>query len=280
LEPVPFEQFRNSLQPVGVIRPVDPATLVSIQEVANSIQGLEEVTREGLTRLVAENPNAVPVLALVCRVSQEKLKSALQHGLGSAGWKKLARSAPRSIVDLLDDRFGLVEEVTAQRQHSWTFADMLVERRAGGLNAARTVGIGRLVENQVEELVKSLGLPYQMRTEFVGRYGRRAPCDVAIPAGGESAEIVVAIKSFGSTGSKQTDAVREIEEMADVRESRQFAFAFLDGIGWLRRQSDLRRIVALWEQRKLDGVFNLSMLAAFRGELQDAARRRGLLPAT
>jgi len=102
---------------------------------------------------------------------------------------------------------------------------------------------------------------------------------VAIPAGRGRSEIVIGIKSFGSTGSKQTDAAREFEEMAEVRD-RQFAFAFCDGIGWLRRQSDLRRILALWEQRRLSGVYNLSMMAEFKTALEDAARRTGLLPAS
>ena len=179
---------------------------------------------------------------------------------------------------MLDERFDLVAEVGAQRSRNWTFADMLVERLSAGVNAAGTVSIGRQVENAVEELVASIGLPYRMRSEFVGRHGRIVPCDVAIPDAGDQAEIIIAIKSFGSTGSKQTDAAREFEELADAHASHQFAYAFCEGIGWLRRASDLRRIFALWERRQLDGVFNLSMMADFKAELEEAARRRGLLP--
>jgi len=45
----------------------------------------------------------------------------------------------------------------------------------------------------------------------------------------------VAAKGFDSTGSKLTDAVREIEEMADVRQARQFIMAVIDGRGDGRR---------------------------------------------
>jgi hypothetical protein len=49
--------------------------------------------------------------------------------------------------------------------------------------------------------------------------GRTAPCDLAIP--GTDAVIVVAARGFDSTGSKLTDAVREVEEMTDVRLARR-----------------------------------------------------------
>lgn len=92
------------------------------------------------------------------------------------------------------------------------------------------------------------------------------------------AEIAVAAKEFDSTGSKLTDAVREIEEMADVRLSRQFVIAVVDGIGWKSRQADLRRIFTLWENRQIDGMYTLATLGAFRADIEEAARLRGLLP--
>lgn len=75
---------------------------------------------------------------------------------------------------------------------------------------------GRRIEDEIEVIAADLGLAYQTRARFTGRNGRTAPCDLVLP-NGASAEIVVAAKGFDSTGSKLTDAVREIEEMADVR---------------------------------------------------------------
>ncbi len=279
MDPIPFEQFRDSLQPVGAVATINVSLRASIQEAADALSALSQVNRESLAGLIREHPAWVPVLALCCRLSQEKLKSALQHGLKTSGWVTLARNNPTSVIALLDEQFDLVAEVIGQRERQWTFADVLVDRQSSRTNAAGTVSVGRVLENAVEELVRLLGLPYEMRVEFVGRGGRTAPADVAIPAGRGRSEIVIGIKSFGSTGSKQTDAAREFEEMAEVRD-RQFAFAFCDGIGWLRRQSDLRRILALWEQRRLSGVYNLSMMAEFKTALEDAARRTGLLPAS
>lgn len=274
-----FEEFCETLQPIGEVPTVDAETRASIQKAAVAIAALPRITRSSLAHLIEEHPDWVPYLALCCRLSQEKLKSALRHGLKTSGWITLARTKPASIIELLDDRFGLIEEVRGQRRRRWTFADVLVERQSARVNAAGTIGIGRQLEDEVEQIVASLGIPYLMRTKFVGAHRRTAPCDVAIPGGGDAAEIVIAVKSFGSTGSKQSDAAREFEELVAVRAPHQFAYAFCDGIGWLGRQADLRRILALSESRQLDGVFNLSMAAQFRITLEEAARRRGLLPA-
>lgn len=89
--------------------------------------------------------------------------------------------------------------------------------------------------------------------------------------------IAIAAKGFNSTGSKLTDAAREIEAMADVRQPRQFVYAVVDGIGWYGRKADFRRIYDLRAERRIDGLYTLSLLSDFREELEQAARRLGLL---
>lgn len=53
--------------------------------------------------------------------------------------------------------------------------------------------------------------------------------------------------------------------------------AVIDGIGWKQRQADLRRIHSLWEQQQIDGMYTLATLGDFREDLEQAARRHGLL---
>jgi hypothetical protein len=103
---------------------------------------------------------------------------------------------------------------------------------------------------------------------------------VAIPAAGPAALIVCAVKGFDSTGSKLTDALREVESMADAREPRQFVYAVVDGIGWLSRQADLRRIRQLRIERSINGLFSLAQLPDFRAELRRAAAIHGLTDST
>lgn len=200
----------------------------------------------------------------------------LKHHLQTSGWISLAKTRADRLIQVLDEEYDLVSLAEQQRSRTYDFGDVLVARAGSRRTAVGAGRTGRLVEDEIEAVVKSLGLSYQLRTRFVGR-GTSAPCDLAIPEGGESALIVVAAKGFDSTGSKLTDAVREIEQMAEVRTPIQFTFGVIDGIGWKNRAHDLRRIHELRARGKIDGLYTLSMLDRFREAVIIAGQRLGLL---
>jgi hypothetical protein len=52
-----------------------------------------------------------------------------------------------------------------------------------------------------------------------------------------------------------TNAVREVETMAEVRDTNQLIYAIVEEIGWLSRRVDLRRIHELWTQHAINGMF-------------------------
>ncbi len=236
-------------------------------------------TIEGLSEAVQKDPDLVPMLGLVVGLSQEVLKNTLRVKLGTAGWVMLSRRRPREIVEMLEAEFQLLERLRKESSQEWEFGDILLERAGSRGRADRAIGRGRALEDEVERIVGSEGLKlsYHLRTRLVGSGGRTAPCDIAIPGSGEEAMIAIAIKGFNSTGSKLTDAAREVESMAEVRLPRQFIFAVIDGIGWLGRKSDLKRIHDLWVTHRIDGVYTLSQLSEFAADLSTAARRLGLL---
>jgi hypothetical protein len=101
-----------------------------------------------------------------------------------------------------------VAALRAQLHRTYTFGDVLVARAGTRVTAVAASTSGRVLEDRIEAIAVELGLTYETRTRFEGRFGRTAPCDLAIPAGGAAAQIVVAAKAFDSTGSKLTDAVR------------------------------------------------------------------------
>lgn len=261
--------------------PVDPTLIspaaIQITAAATSLAELSEVTTNSLTAWAADHPRWIPTLGLTVGLSQESLKNVLRHHFNSSGWVRLARTQPAALIEMLDEEFDLVRLVAEQRDRTYGFGDVLVARAGGRGVAASGIASGRKVEDEIEAIAQDLGLPCSTRTRFTGRNGRTAPCDLAIPSA-DNAQIVVAAKGFDSTGSKLTDAVREIEEMADVRLPRQYALAVIDGIGWKNRAADLRRIYDLWATDAIDGMYTVSTLDRFRFDVQTAARRLGLLP--
>ena len=234
-QPAPdFQGFLDSLQHLtGVPEPVSPEAKQPYEAAAAALQSLDSVDQQELAALIQANPSWVPILASIAGLSQEQLKNVLRHRLGTSGWITLAREHPQSVIEMLDIHYGLVGRIEEERSRSWSYGDILFERVESRSRASRAIGRGRDLEDEVEEIVKSLGLPYALRTHFTGTGGRTAPCDLAIPVEGPGALIVCAVKGFDSTGSKLTNAVREVESMASVREPQQFVYAIVDGIGWL-----------------------------------------------
>lgn len=66
--------------------------------------------------------------------------------------------------------------------------------------------------------------------------------------------------------------------MANVRLPTQFVLAVVDGIGWLRRGSDLARIVALREEGRIDGLYSIEQIDSFRADVARFAALIGLAP--
>lgn len=272
-----FEEYLASLAPFAPgASSVEPEALALCERATATVAALAPLTSEKLATAVDEDPEILPVLAAVAGFSLERFRTWLQSRFQTAGWIRLGRDRPDDLIEALDDELSLVELLDAQSSRTWTWADVLARVMAPRQRAGGAVAAGRDLEDAVEERIKELGQPHETRTPFTGRGGQTAPADFAVPSGAE-ALIAVAVKGFDSTGSKLTDATREIEQMVEVKTSRQFVFAVVDGQGWFRRQNDLRRIHALWQQQEIDGLYTCASLEAFGSALHSAAKRLDLV---
>ena len=276
--PPAFDEYLASLG--RLTAHADPTAVtqekLEITQAAAELADLPEITIESLTAWVAEQPSRTRVLGLTVGLSQEKLKNALKHHLDTAGWLALGKERPGDLVSMLEREYDIIRLATVQRNRSYDFGDILAARAGTRQTATAGAASGRKIEDEIEAIAQHLGLPYEVRTRFTGRDGRTAPCDLVIPSGAHAA-IAVAAKGFDSTGSKLTDAVREIKEMAEVRQPRQFIMAVIDGIGWKNRINDLRQIHNLWEREQIDGMYTLATLDCFHDDLLQAARLRNFL---
>ena len=276
---ISFQDFLASLGDLRGSAPADDILLRTMaREAADAVAQLPNLNVHGLAGLLRDHPLWMPLIATCAGLSQEQLKTTLRFWFGTASWLKVAREAPDALVERLDAEYGLLSKLGDERERQWSFADVLVERSAWSRSrASRSIGRGRRLEDAVEAAIREVGLTPVMRARFFGRNNRPSPCDFLVNSPSGEALIVGAAKGFNSTGSKLSDAVREIEEMADVRLPRQFVFAVVDGIGWLGRQADLRKIFALRVTNRIDGIYTLARLSQFQEDLATAARLRGLI---
>ena len=274
-------EFDDYLSTLGRLTAhVDPtASTPDAEKIVDAVETLTEVLDTDLTGLAVwarDHADEDSILPLAVGLSQEKLRNNLRHEFGTSSWQKVARTQPYELVSWMDREFDLVRMLRVQMARTYTFADILVARSGTRATATRAGASGRHIEDEIEAIARDLGLPYVTRSRFSGRGGRDAPADLIVGHEG-AADIVVAAKGFDSTGSKLTDAVREIEEMAEVRLPRQVVLAVIDGIGWKSRQSDLRRIHQLWADRQIDGMYTLATLDTFRDDLAEFARLHRLV---
>ena len=274
-------EFDDYLSTLGRLTAhVDPtASTPDAEKIVDAVETLTEVLDTDLTGLAVwarDHADEDSILRLAVGLSQEKLRNNLRHEFGTSSWQKVARTQPYELVSWMDREFDLIRMLRVQMARTYTFADILVARSGTRATATRAGASGRHIEDEIEAIARDLGLPYVTRSRFSGRGGRDAPADLIVGHEG-AADIVVAAKGFDSTGSKLTDAVREIEEMAEVRLPRQVVLAVIDGIGWKSRQSDLRRIHQLWADRQIDGMYTLATLDTFRDDLAEFARLHRLV---
>lgn len=273
-----FESFIKGLAPLSVHQREgwNEAEAEGVAQALVRMPG--EITREGLADLLRQNPSWLPLLALSVGLTQEALKNQMKHRFGTSSWSRLVRENAEGVIAYLDETYRLCQSLEEERKRNWTLADVLKERlRWSRRQAIRATIRGRIVEDSVEKIIQKLGLPYRMRTQFQGR-GGVVPCDFAILKDGNEPVIVGAAKGFDSTGSKLTDAVREIQSLAQNRWPKQFVFVIIDGIGWLNRKSDLKRVWDLKQTGQIDGLYTLSQMSAFEEALREASQRYGLLP--
>lgn len=276
---VPFDEYVATLG--RLTARIDPTASTpaadDIQDAVASLEALDAVDLDSLAAWALVHPEQTYVLALVVGLSREKLTNHLRDWFGTGSWRKAALEETRGFIEKLDQEFDLFRLLRTQRGATYSFADVLVAR-AGTRATATTAGrSGRKIEDELEAIAAALKLPYVPRTRFEGRNGRTAPADLAVPASGRDCRIAVAAKGFDSTGSKLSDAVREIEEMADARTGGQVAMAVVDGIGWKGRIADLKRIWTLWETGEIDGLYTLATLDQFKMDLDRFAALKGVV---
>lgn len=231
----------------------------------------QEITAEDLTRLLEGNGEFLDVCRLFLGKSQETVAHEISDHLegGRMGWpglRSMARKEPGRIAAALV-ALGLPDVIRMHLSRKWEAEDILIERYK--MSRGRAIAgqkRGRGLEDEVEAVLETAGVPFERNPTFTGHKGETAKCDFAIPSK-SSPKIVIEAKGFEATGSKLTDFLGDILKIGRAKGYHMYFFLVTDGRGWFNRQSDLQHIVGYHQEGLIDMIYTQKRL----GEMAETA---------
>jgi hypothetical protein len=174
---------------------------------------------------------------------------------------------------------GLLERMAEAVNRPLVWHDILVERLKGGRGSAiKGQSRGRSLEDFVEQLVVQVfgENSYDARCQFRGATGTSSEkADFAIPAKSDPG-ILIEVKAYGATGSKQTDVLGDISRIVKQKRHDTHFLLVTDGITWRERTSDLGKLVELQNVGKITRIYTQSMAEQLEGDLWQLKREHGL----
>lgn len=174
---------------------------------------------------------------------------------------------------------GLLDRIAAAVNRPMVWSDVLVERLKGGRGSAiKGQTRGRGMEDFVEEIVRSVFAVDQIavRGSFTGAKGTgNAKADFAIPSMADPS-ILIETKAYGATGSKQSDVLGDVAKILEEKRHDTVFLLVTDGVTWKERANDLRKLIALQNEGKIQRIYTKSMASQLKADLQSLKRSHRL----
>ncbi len=150
------------------------------------------------------------------------------------------------------------------------WSDILIERLRSGRGKAikgqkRGRGLEDFTEGLVQEVFGKGG--YEARCSFTGFNGKVGKCDFVVP-NRHSQRILIEAKGYGATGSKMTDVVGDVNRIIVAKRPETPFMLVTDGITWMRRTSDLAKLVQLQNGGQITRIYTTKMAAQFKEDLE------------
>jgi len=205
-----------------------------------------------------------------------ELRAALTDLSGSG--KTAYRENPDRYVAFLDHL--LVREAianTVNREYTWR--DIMVERlKMGRGSAIKGQHRGRALEDFTELVVSAVfgDFEYDKRCSFIGKSGQSTEkADFAIPSK-EDPHILIEVKAYGATGSKQTDVLGDVRRIIEQKRPDVSLLLVTDGVTWKSRASDFAKLVQHQNNGDIYRIYTKSMHDALHDDLVEFKREQAL----
>ncbi|MCF8070046.1 MAG: hypothetical protein K9L30_15805 [Desulfobacterales bacterium] len=216
------------------------------------------------------------IFRLFFSLSKDGLESYLLKELNGKIGITAFKENPKPFVDFFVNR-GLPNIAISYQAKKWTWEDIITERlKLMRGRAVKGQKRGRSTEDAVENVIKKVfGNKYDIRCNFTGLYGQEAKAEFAIP-NKNNPSIIFEAKAYDATGSKQTDVLGDIAKVINVKKPVTDFLFVTDGITWLQRLSDLRKIVEFQNNGDIRKIYTLSMLIELEDDLKDLKNYHGI----
>lgn len=218
------------------------------------------------------------LVRLFLDLSKDEFTAALRDRLGKGHGITRAKAEPEQYYGALES-MGILECMSEQVNRPVVWSDLLVERLKGGRGSAiKGQRRGRNLEDFVEQLVTRVfgERSYDARCQFVGETGTSMEkADFAIPSK-DDPSILIEVKAYGATGSKQTDVLGDISRIVNEKRHDTHFLLVTDGLTWRERTSDLGKLVALQNRGQIARIYTQSMAEQLEADLRQLKKECGL----
>ncbi len=216
------------------------------------------VTTDHLKILLEKNYNTgITLFRLVLEQSKDEFTETLKalfynskNGHGKTAFTK----NPDGYVNALE-RYGLIKAFNDLISREYTWREIMQERlKMGRGSAIKGQRRGKNLEDFVETIVQKVFEDYDVRKSFIGTSGlSSAKADFCIPST-EHPGIVIEVKAYGATGSKQSDVIGDVRKIIDEKRSDTYFFLVTDGVTWTARMRDFERLI---EYQNLGDIYRI-----------------------
>ena len=274
-----FEDIYDSLMPVEASWMDDHAEAVI--QLLKAISDKKRYDKKDLEKLLDQDfAVAFTTVRLFADISKDEFIMQLKDQLGAEGGTgvKRYREDKSAYLKALAN-MGVVQKMTAAVNRPLHWSDTLIERLKGGRGSAiKGQKRGRGMEDFVEEILLRVFSPASIaaRCRFTGAGGESTEkADFAIPNATDP-HILIEVKAYGATGSKQTDVLGDISRIVDQKRNDTDFFLVTDGITWRERPNDLRKLIALQNQGAIRKIYTKSMADELEEDLVSLKSSHGL----
>jgi hypothetical protein len=250
-----------------------------IRAIGRIPQKEEYATGDLIDLLDTEFKATTTVLQLILDFSKDEYRAALagEFGKGGCGYKRYLADKQKFAETLA--RLGVLERLKKLANKPTTWRELLVERLKGGRGSAIKGQVrGRFLEDFTEQIVQRVfGKDnYSTRCRFTGAAGTSTEkADFAIPSKDQPC-ILIEVKAYGATGSKQTDVLGDISRIVNEKRNDTDFLLLTDGVTWKARRNDLRKLVQAQNIGEITKIYTTRMAEEFELDLRQLKSEHGL----